>query len=187
VWLAFAHVALAAVLAGMLARSLGATTLGSVTAGFLYSASLPLWGSVWTPPMLYTAAWVPGLLLAVDNAVERPGARRATALGVVLAAMILAGWPHALVMAALAAAITGTRRCGVANAPASSCATLVLGAGAGVLTTPQLAVDPVVAEHACAGLDRRAGREARPDGDLPSTSANGLATGAGLASPCSPC
>jgi hypothetical protein len=101
-------VALAATLAGLLARSLGASTLGSVTAGLLYATSLPLWSSVWTPPMLYTSAWVPGLLLAVENAVERPGARRATALALVLAAMILAGWPHALVMAALAATITGT-------------------------------------------------------------------------------
>jgi hypothetical protein len=144
VWLAFAHVALAAALAGLLARSLGATTLGSVTAGLLYSASLPLWGSVWTPPMLYTAAWVPGLLLAVDDAVERPGARRATALALVVAAMILAGWPHALVMAALAAAITGTASLLLAawrtrRLPIAALLTLVLGAGAGaMLAAPQL-------------------------------------------------
>jgi len=144
VWLAFAHVALAAALAGLLARSLGAGTVGSVAAGLLYATSLQLWGSVWAPPMLYTAAWAPGVLLAVEHAVERPGAGRATALALVLGAMILAGWPHAVVMTALAAAITGTASLLRATwrtrrLPIAALLTVFLGASAGgLLAAPQL-------------------------------------------------
>ena len=144
VWLAFAHVALAAALAGLLARSLGAGTLGSVTAGLLYAISLPLWDSVWTPPMLYTAAWAPGVLLAVENAVQRPGARRAAGLALVLAALILAGWPQAVAMTMLAAAITGTASLLFAawrtrRLPLAALLTVSLGACAGgLLAAPQL-------------------------------------------------
>jgi len=144
VWLAFAHVALAAALAGLLARSLGAGTLGSVTAGLLYAISLPLWDSVWTPPMLYTAAWAPGVLLAVENAVQRPGARRAAGLALVLAALILAGWPQAVAMTMLAAAITGTASLLFAawrtrRLPLAALLTVSLGAFAGgLLAAPQL-------------------------------------------------
>jgi len=144
VWLAFAHVALAAALAGALARSLGAGTVGSIAAGLLYATSLQLWSSVWTPPTLYTAAWAPGVLLAVERAVARPGAGRAAALAAVLGLQILVGWPYAVVMTALAATITGsasllrallqTRRI-----PIAALATIVIGASAGgLLAAPQL-------------------------------------------------
>jgi hypothetical protein len=144
VWLAFAHLALAATLAGALARNLGAGTIGSVTAGLLYATSLQLWSSVWTPPTLYTAAWAPGVLLAVERAVARPGAGRAAALAAALGLQILVGWPYAVVMTALAATITGsasllrallrTRR-----VPFAALATIVIGASAGgLLAAPQL-------------------------------------------------
>ena len=144
VWLAFAHVALAAALAGALARSLGAGTVGGVAAGLLYATSLQLWSSVWTPPTLYTAAWAPGVLLAVERAVARPGAGRAAALAAALGLQILVGWPYAVVMTVLAATITGsasllrallrTRRI-----PFAALATIVIGASAGgLLAAPQL-------------------------------------------------
>ena len=143
-WLAFAHIALAATLAGMLARSLGAATVGSIAAGLLYATSLQLWSSVWTPPTLYTAAWAPGVLLAVERAIARPGAGRAAALAAVLGLQILVGWPYAVVMTALAATITGsasllrallrTRR-----VPIAALATVLIGAtGGGLLAAPQL-------------------------------------------------
>lgn len=197
VWLAFAHVALAAVLAGLLARSLGAGTLGSVTAGLLYATSLPLWGSVWTPPMLYAAAWAPGVLLAVENAVERPGARRATALALVLAAMILAGWPHAVVMTMLAAAITGTASLLLAawrtrRLPIAALLTICLGASAGgLLAAPQLLPSfelMLQSTRAPGAIDAsNAGREGaihEPGVFLDSLVQDGLSSGVpGLASP----
>ncbi len=144
VWLAFAHLALAAALAGALARSLGAGTVGSVAAGLLYATSLQLWSNVWAPPALYTAAWVPGVLLAVERAVARPGAGRAAALAAVLGLLILAGGPYALGMTALAATVTGgasllrallrTRR-----VPFAALATIAIGVSAGgLLAAPQL-------------------------------------------------
>ncbi len=144
VWLAFAHIALAAALAGALARNLGAGSVGSVAAGLLYATSLQLWSSVWTPPTLYTAALAPGVLLAVERAVAQPGAGRAAALATVLGLQILVGWPYAVVMTALAATITGsasllralirTRR-----VPLAAFATIVLGALAGgLIAAPQL-------------------------------------------------
>jgi len=144
VWLAFAHVALAAALAGALARSLGAGTVGGVAAGLLYATSLQLWSSVWTPPTLYSAAWVPGVLLAVERAVARPGAGRAAALAAALGLQILVGWPYAVVMTVLAATITGSASLLRAllqsrRIPIAALATIVIGASAGgLLAAPQL-------------------------------------------------
>ncbi len=143
-WLAALHLMLATLLAGALARHLGAGAIGSVAAGLLYASSLQLWNSAFAPPALYTAAWAPGVLLAVERAIARPGTGRAIALACVLALQVLAGWPDAVAMTLLAAAILGgaslvaavwrTRRL-----PLAALATLAIGAGAGVLlAAPQL-------------------------------------------------
>jgi hypothetical protein len=143
-WLAGLHLALATLLAGALARSLGAGTIGSVAAGLLYASSLQLWSSTFAPPTLYTAAWAPGVLLAVESAIARPGTGRAATLACVLALQILAGWPHAVVMTGLAALLLGGASLALAlrrtrRFPIAALLTLAIGAGAGgLLAAPQL-------------------------------------------------
>jgi hypothetical protein len=143
-WLAGFHLALATLLAGALARRLGAGTIGSVAAGLLYASSLQLWSSTFTPPTLYTAAWAPGVLLAVEGAIERPGAGRAATLACMLALQLLVGWPYAVVMTVLAAMLLGGASLALAlrrtrKFPIAALLTLVIGAGAGgLLAAPQL-------------------------------------------------
>lgn len=103
--LAAVHLGIAAALACAFSRALGASGWGAVAAGLLYGGSSWLLGSPWSPPTLYSAAWLPGVLLAVDRIVERPDPRRAAALAVVVAMQSLTGWPYVLLMTALAAAI----------------------------------------------------------------------------------
>jgi len=142
--LAFLHLGLAAAFAAGLARALGAGSLGAGLAGLLYAGSLQLWGSAWTPPTLYTAAWAPGVLLAVERAVERPSALRTAALAGALAMQALAGWPYAVAMTGLAASATGAaalarRWLRFRRAPLGAALALALGASAGaLLAAPQL-------------------------------------------------
>jgi hypothetical protein len=143
-WLACLHIVLATLLAGALASSLGAGAVGSVAAGLLYASSVQIWSSAFTPPTLYTAAWAPGVLFAVERAIARPGTGRATALACALALQILAGWPYAVVMTALAAGILGLASLAAAvrrtrRIPFAALATLAIGASAGgLLAAPQL-------------------------------------------------
>jgi Bacterial membrane protein YfhO len=142
--LAALHLALAAVLAGAWSRALGAPALGCAAAGLLYASSLQLWSGVWAPPTLYAAAWAPGVLLAVDRVASRPSARWAAALAGTLAMQILCGWPYAVAMTALAAAVYGglvlaARGWRERRLPLAAALALALGAAAGAgLAAPQL-------------------------------------------------
>jgi hypothetical protein len=142
--LAFAHLMLAGVFAGWLARCLGARPLGSLSAGLLYALSYQLWNSVWTPPTLYAAAWMPAVLAAVVRAADDPGPRRAAVLAAALGMQLLVGWPYTVAMTAFAATFTGgaavlaaaRRRRGI---PLAALATLALGvAGGAALAAPQI-------------------------------------------------
>lgn len=103
--LAALHVALAAALAGALARRLGATPLGCACTSLLYVSSVTFLQSVWTPPLLAASALAPGVFLALDRVISRPSAARATALGAVVALQLFAGWPLTVVMTAYTAAL----------------------------------------------------------------------------------
>lgn len=144
-WLAAAHLALAAVGAVALARACGAGPLGAATAGMLHAGSLQLWSSMWTPPTLYTAAWMPLVVAAALRAVERPTPGRAAGLGLALALQTLAGWPYsvamtALVAAALAGAVLVARTRRERRLPPAAMAALAAGAVLAVgLAAPQLA------------------------------------------------
>ena len=143
-WLTALHIALAALFAGVLARSIGAGAMGSVAAGLLYASSLQLWSSPFAPPALYTAAWAPGVFLAVERILQRPDVARSTALACALALQILAGWPHAVVMTLLAAVILGGASLArvsmrLRTLPTTAIVMLTMGACAGVLlAAPQL-------------------------------------------------
>jgi len=108
--LAALHLVLACGLAGGLARRLGADAWGALLAGIGYAGSLQMMSSIWSPPVLYAAAWVPGLFLASDAAVDRPSARAAAALAGTLALALVTGWPYAVVIAGLGAALYGGGR-----------------------------------------------------------------------------
>jgi hypothetical protein len=142
--LAAAHLALAALLAGALARALGAGPFGAATAGLLYAGSLQLWGAAWTPPTLYTAAWAPGVLLAVDRVVVRPSFGGAASLALVLALQLLVGWPYTVAMTCGAASILGLaglagRALRERRLPTGAVAALAAGVLVGVaLATPQI-------------------------------------------------
>lgn len=143
-WLAAAHLALAAAGALALARACGAGPTGAATAGMLHAGSLQLWSSMWTPPTLYTAAWMPVVLAAALRAVERPSPGRAAGFGLALALQVLAGWPYtvamtALVGAALAGAACAARAVRERRLPAAALAALAGGAlVAAGLAAPQL-------------------------------------------------
>ena len=96
--LATLHVALAALLAGALARALGAGGWGAAVAGLAYASSLQVVATIWSPPTHYAAAWAPGVLLAVDRVIARPEPRRAVALAVAVAMSLLSGWPYTFAM-----------------------------------------------------------------------------------------
>jgi hypothetical protein len=142
--LAAAHLVLAALLAGALARALGAGPFGAAAAGLLYAGSLELWGAVWAPPTLYAAAWAPGVLLAVDRIAVRASFGGAAALAVVLALQLLAGWPYTVAMTCGAAAILGLtglvpRVLRERRLPTGAMAALAAGVLAGAaLAAPQL-------------------------------------------------
>ena len=103
--LAALHLGLAMLLAGMLARALGAGTAGSVLSGLAYAGSVQVIGAIWSPPVQYAAAWAPGLFLAVDRVAARPGARPALGLALTLALALLTGWPYGVAIACLGAAL----------------------------------------------------------------------------------
>jgi hypothetical protein len=105
--LAWAHIVLAGCFAAVLARSFGAGPVGAALAALLYACGYMNWTQVWTPPALYAAAWIPGVVAAIDRAIVRPSARSAALLALALAAQILAGWPYFVLLTALTATATG--------------------------------------------------------------------------------
>jgi hypothetical protein len=142
--LAAAHLGLAAGLAAALARALGATGWGALAAGLLFGGSNWLLGTLWSPSTLYSAAWLPGVLLAIERIVERPGPGRVAALAGAVAMQALTGWPYVLLMTGLAAALfaggalieVGLRE---GRMPVSRTLALAAGALAGaLLAAPQL-------------------------------------------------
>lgn len=142
--LAFAHIALAACFAAVLARAFGAGPAGAALAALLYGCGMMLWSNVWTPPALYSAAWIPGVLAAIDRAIARPTARGAICIALALAAQILAGWPYFVLLTALAAGATGgVALVARARRPADAARSLVAVAGgvvAGLLLAAPLLV-----------------------------------------------
>ena len=149
---------LAVFLAGGLAQTLGAGALGGVLAGVAYAGSMQLVGSIWSPPVLYTAAWAPGIVWAIDRCIARPSGLHATLLAGALAAPLLPGWPYTVAIVSLASAFYGGALL-AANAlrsrrlPLAALAALVFGVGAGVaLAAPQLLPSMELLERSCRAL-----------------------------------
>ncbi|CAG0962162.1 hypothetical protein MYXO_00819 [Myxococcaceae bacterium] len=97
------HLALGAFFAGALARALGAGWRGAIVAAIGFGFSPYMLFSVWTPPILYAAAWLPGVLLGVDRLLAAPSAPRVAALAVAAGMQALAGWPYLLLLTTLGA------------------------------------------------------------------------------------
>lgn len=156
--LAAAHLALACGLAGAFARRLGAGAAGGTLAGVAYAGSLQLASSIWSPPVLYAAAWVPGLFLGVEVAVARPGPRSAALLGGVLAMGLLSGWPYSVAIGALGAGLYGLARLGMqarARRAPPWRAGIALGAGVlagAALAAPQLLPTAELVARSCRAL-----------------------------------
>ncbi len=104
------HLALAVVTASALAQRLGASPIGGAIAGLAYATSFQLVGSVWTPPLVYTAAWMPAVLFAVDRIIDRPSAKSTALLAAVTALPALAGWPYTLTLTVLTCAMYAAAR-----------------------------------------------------------------------------
>jgi hypothetical protein len=142
--LAFLHLALAGFAAGLLASAFGAGIAGSAVAGLVYASSFQLMSNVYSPPLLYTAAWAPLLIFAVDRIVAAASPSRVALLALAVAMMLLAGWPYTFAMTSLGAALYGGALL-VATAvrerrlPWCAIAALLLGVLAGaMLAAPQL-------------------------------------------------
>ncbi|MFP8878560.1 MAG: hypothetical protein VCE43_03390, partial [Myxococcota bacterium] len=104
------HLALAVLTTGALARRLGASPIGASIAGLAYATSVQVVGSIWTPPLVYTAAWMPAVVFAVDRIIDRPSASSSAALAITTALPILVGWPYTVALTALACALYGGGR-----------------------------------------------------------------------------
>ena len=156
--LATLHVALAALLAGALARALGAGGWGAAVAGLAYASSIHVVTTIWTPPTHYAAAWAPGVLLAVDRVIARPTPRRAAGLALVVAMSLLSGWPYTLAMSALAAslyaaAVVAAQALRTQRVPLRTVAALVLAAAAGLmLAAPQMLPTAELVQRSCRAL-----------------------------------
>ncbi len=156
--LAALHLMLAAALAGALAHVLGAGAAGSALAALAYGGSVQIVGAVWSPPVLYAAAWAPGLVLAVDRVTTRPGGRSAVGLAAVLAVCVLCGWPYVLAISGLGAALYAASLLVAATLrqrrpPGAALVALVIGVLAGTsLASPQLAATWELVAHSVRAL-----------------------------------
>lgn len=152
------HLALAVLTAGALARQLGASLFGASFAGLAYATSFQVIGSVWTPPLVYTAAWMPAVLLAVDRIIDRPSGTAIAALAVVTALPALAGWPYTVALTALTCALYGIVRLLVQTLreraiPWRVGLALAAGAAIGVaLAAPQLLPSSELLARSCRAL-----------------------------------
>jgi len=106
--LAFLHLVLAACAAGLLVTAFGGPLAGALVGGFVYASSPNVIASIYSPPLLYAAAWAPLLLYGVDRIADGVTPRRVVGLAVVVAMMLLVGWPYAFAMTAFAAALYGS-------------------------------------------------------------------------------
>jgi hypothetical protein len=105
--LAFLHLVFAACAAGLFVTAFGGAVAGALVGGFVYASSPNVIASIYSPPLLYAAAWAPLLLYGVDRIANGVTARRVVGLAVVVGMMLLVGWPYAFAMTAFAAALYG--------------------------------------------------------------------------------
>lgn len=96
--LAALHLALAAGFAGALAGALGAGRFGSLVAGLCFGLSSYLCAAVWTPPVLYGTAWMPGILFLALRTFDHPGPRTIAALAAAASLQVLTGWPYVVLI-----------------------------------------------------------------------------------------
>jgi hypothetical protein len=154
----FLHIALAAATAGLLAVAFGAGAAGGAVAGLLYAGSYQLVSSIFSPPLVYTAAWAPLLLFAVDRIIARVSPARVALLALSACMMLLAGWPYAFVMMALGAALYGgpllvAKAIRERRAPWGAMLALLLGVVAGAsLAAPQLLPSAELVARSCRAL-----------------------------------
>jgi hypothetical protein len=156
--LAFLHVALAGVAAGLLASAFGAGVAGSAVAGLVYASSFQLVSSVYSPPLLYTAAWAPLLIFGVDRIIAGTSPSRVALLALAVAMMLLAGWPYTFAMMSLGAALYGgallvAKAVRARGVPWRAIAALLLGVLAGaMLAAPQLLPTRDLVARSCRAL-----------------------------------
>jgi len=164
--LAFLHLVVAALGAARLAGALGAGAWGAALSALLYAGSNNLVSSVYSPPLLYTAAWAPFLLYFVDRLVAEPTARRVAGLAAVESLMLLAGWPYTFAMTALCATLYGgalgtARAIRERRVPWRSLAALSIGVLAGAaLAAPQLLPTQELLARSCRALGSVVERQA---------------------------
>lgn len=98
-WSAVLRLALAAWATFAFLRRLGVSRVAAVCGGLIYCTSgfIVAWNN-W--PQANIAAWIPALFLAFDLLLERKRARDVALLAVVIASMVLEGYPPVLVITA---------------------------------------------------------------------------------------
>jgi hypothetical protein len=164
--LACLHIALAAVSAGGLAMLLGAGAGGGAVSGVAYATSLQVVGSVWSPPVLYTAAWTPAIFLGVEAVLRRPSPRRCAALAGSLGLALLAGWPYGVAIGVLGAGLYSLLRLTVSGVrerrlPLRPTLGLAAALAVGVLlAAPQLLPTFELLERSCRALGSLVERQA---------------------------
>jgi hypothetical protein len=92
-----------------LARRLGLSVPGALTAAAIWTTSGPLLSLVNVWLHFHGAAWIPWVLLATDGALRAPSVARSLTLGATLAGQILAGSPDMCAMTGLLAAFYALR------------------------------------------------------------------------------
>ncbi len=158
------HLGIAAGFAACLARRLGAGGAGALAAGLLFGGCSWLSAALWWPCTLYSAAWLPGVLVAIDRVVERATRSRVGILALVVGLQLLSAWPYVALMTAFTGALyagTALLEAGLRERrpPLGRGLCLALGALAGAcLAAPQLlpAVELVDRSARAPGLLREA-------------------------------
>jgi hypothetical protein len=152
------HLAFAVGTAALLARHLGATPAGAAVAGLAYATSFQVIGSAWTPPLVYTAAWMPCVVWAADRVCDRATVGRVAMLAVSTGLPALAGWPYAVALTAMTCALMCLGRL-LARAFAQrsldwrTVLALAIGAGIGVMmAAPQLLPSGELVARSCRSL-----------------------------------
>jgi hypothetical protein len=113
----FGHFALAALAMFLCLRALGCGPPGATIGALSFACGSYIQGHLSNPGLLFSSVWLPLIVACLFRAVERPGLRWPTLLGLLLAIVVFAGSPHNMFYAALIVGLVAMWKCGAGILP----------------------------------------------------------------------